>query len=246
MKSLRTNCLLAALVACLIHCNASAITFSSPIVLSRSHQLPNEYSLTAAGYPGATSTAPDGTVFSLGQLTVSGLTFADVLSRFSGQWTITDSYDLPAGAPAQRHFFTLSQAQLSASFPAYPELLTPDDGATVPPVFQMTWAGDAGVTVIDGGPVEIDFTSNNSANVIVKFAPGEQQRQVTVLVRDIEARSVGIAAPELTTARNRFDISLWYRSQSASRTVNAVVPEPSACVLAAIACIGLAFRRRRK
>lgn len=235
MKSLRSSCLLATLVTCIVHSSVNASEWRTWVHVARHLDLvPNEYSVTAIAPRGVSFTAPDGTTLDLDQHTVTGLTLSEVISRFSGQWTITDAekFSMPVEGVPQRHFFSLSESQLTSDFPAFAEILTPADGATVPSVFEMTWAGEAILNA--RGPLTGEYLSANAGRLTVKFAPGVQQQPIDLLVTTIDRRDLGLATSELLNSRNRFLMELWHESESASRTVNVVIPEPASACLALV------------
>lgn len=201
--------------------------------------------------PAISLTAPDGTIF--GSTTdrkfidVKDLTASELNSRFAGVWTVNDNWELPSGAPTQRHQFTLTAAQLSTFAPT-PTVISPVENATVPPRFSMEFGnGGNGWRVESGFPLEFIFPNPNR-ELHALLAPGETQREVSF--RSIRSNVPDFAivkgTPLAPNSAHDFRVRLVQWSQSALRTVTVVIPEPSTIALSGLAFVGLAALRRRK
>jgi hypothetical protein len=231
---------------------ASAQTLSQPVYIgvTRRPDAGGPFQLRASAFGfslGVTLTAPDGTVFesspSRRLYEVENLTASELTSRFAGQWTVNDAWNLPPGAATQLHSFNITTAQLS-TFPATPGIASPAPNAIVPPIFNIVSGG--GGLGISGGPVE--FLSSNGPNTQVKvlFAPGERQRVIGIRASSQNYMRLGNIPTSTTNPVHRFRLVLTQNSESAQRTVTAVIPEPSTLVLAGVGMVGATFLRRRK
>ncbi len=205
-------------------------------------------SASAFGFTlGVSLTAPDGTVFeslpTRRLYEVKNLTAAELTSRFAGQWTVNDTWDVPAGAPTQFHNFTISTAQLS-TFPPIPGISSPSQDAVVPPIFDVV-SGGSGLS-ISGGSVDWVSSTGPAKRLQVSFAPGELQRVIGLRAIDGNYIRLGTIPTSETNPVHRFRLVLTQDSESALRTVTAVIPEPSTIGLASAALLSLATLRRRK
>ncbi|WP_428306767.1 hypothetical protein [Lacipirellula sp.] len=239
----RLTTFLAALSLLLAGANANAASLLVDIHLTRTAEHgTDEFSLEVPASTGTTYYAPDGTVFTKSQRTVSGLTFADVISRFANRWTIVDGFNLPAGAPEQRHYFSLSPTLQLSDFRPYSTFISPSDGGIVPSTFQVNWRG--------GGSLEVYGTpytyKQTPTGVTLTVKPFGNPSRVAVTLNVVQWNN---QAPKVVSdtlkPQNTYAVDLKIRS-AVSRTVQAIVPEPTSMRMAWPVFFGLAAVRRRK
>lgn len=202
------------------------------------------HQLLVTGNREAVLTAPDGTIFNDGNTSVAGLTIDQVAARFVGTWTIADTYRIPTGSPPEMHSFSLAASYLSP-FPDFPTLAYPQDGAIVPPVFEVS-PGELGTSVVITGPVKsVKPLPGDGGQITVEFPPGIQQQQIGLLARRSNEQTLGYASPQQSNPTNVFQVHLWRQSES-SYSVTSIIPEPSPIVLSGLGLLALAALRRRK
>jgi hypothetical protein len=210
-----------------------------------------------------TLVAPDGTIFSglggPGPSFVDGLTFSEVQSLITGEWTMNDRFGVPfepvPSTPPFRHVFTVSGFTTGDVFTEVPLITTPADNSTVPETFNLEWEWPSGTTppsgsfAAVGGSSDVDFvdTGLTSYQLTVNLPSGETQRSVTVFAGSSEDLSNFISpAVSLDAGAVRtFEPRLTFRSSSVGHSLT-VVPEPKAAVLAAsLLCLTVGWRRLR-
>jgi hypothetical protein len=245
--------LLRALVALMVMSPAVAMSqvFTWPAVLGVTKKptgAPNNYEFDAFAFLGASMVAPDGTVFTQSTPTLVGLSATDLTTRFAGQWTINDTEDLPPGV-IEQHRFNLSAAALVNDFAPNPQMITPADGAVLPPVFEVRWQdGDPnGSGFQTRGLSPFDFTrlGDDHYRLSVKFAPGEDQKVGVFSAASNRNTFLPLATPVTPNPIRRFDPYVQRSSISLPRSFTVIVPEPASGVLAALAAALIGRRNRR-
>lgn len=193
-------------------------------------------------------TAPDGTIFDPLNKSLSGLTLEQVVSRFTGKWTYEDVDVLPVGSPSQFHEFTIGPDAIGGKFQPFPTILSPAFGAEVPPVFDVfkqpmdpALPGYLDISVES----DVKFFDNNHARFTVPMAPGELNKDVTLLAGHIAGVTIGLATPTTPNPANRVAVSLQLYSET-SRPLRIVIPEPATIALGGFVLLSLTALRRRK
>lgn len=198
---------------------------------------------------GVSITAPDGTVFQNGPGTpfvgVGSLTLSELTTRFAGDWTINDNWNLPVGAPTQHHRFSIDAPALSAFPSTTPEILSPTSGALLPYDFEVLLSS-IGAMLLVGDNFQY------SLNVPYLMPYVDVRPIPAVYPKVVEARASFFlpltinVTPIEPSPTHRFSIPGGLRSFSAPVTWTIGVPEPSTIALTSFVLLNLAALRRRK
>lgn len=198
---------------------------------------------------GVSITAPDGTVFQNGPGTpfvgVGSLTLSELTTRFAGDWTINDNWNLPVGAPTQHHRFSIDAPALSG-FPATtPEILSPSNGAQLPYDFEVSLTS-SGLMSLVGDNFQYSLNVPYVMPYIdVRPIPAAYPKVVEARASSFLPLTINVTPLEPSPA-HRFSIPGGLRNFSAPVTWTIGVPEPSALALSSVVLLSLtAFRRRR-
>jgi hypothetical protein len=245
--------LLRALVAIMVMNPTVAMSqvFTWPAVLEVTKTptgAPNNYEFDAFAFLGASMVAPDGTLFTQSTAKLVGLSATDLTTRFAGQWTINDTQDLQPGV-IEQHRFNLNASALVNDFAPNPQMISPADGAILPPVFEVRWqdGNPNGSGFQTRGLSPFDFTrlGDDHYRLSVKLAPGEQQRDGIFTAAGNRTTFLPLATPVTPNPIRRFDPHVQRTSVSLPRSFTVIVPEPASGVLAALAAVLIGRRQRR-
>jgi hypothetical protein len=210
------------------------------------------YGLRVGGLPlgvGTSMVAPDGTVFGLTPpidlSRVSGLTQAEFVNRFAGNWTMNDAGDfLGNPAPLQVHAFSITADSLLA-FPVRPTVLSPSEGAIVPREFTATWVNGRSFTA-PGIPLSFISVSGTAATVRLTLPDGVNQQLVGINAVNSAGNRV-LATTNAASPRYRYDIDFDRYSYSETRNITVLnVPEPATLAIAGVAASGVVTLGRRR
>jgi hypothetical protein len=247
---------------------AGVVTFD--VIFTRRADAPGPGSYDVTLFPsfgvgfGSSVVAPDGTVFSnaapVPTPANSNLTFDQLVTRFTGEWTVNDNWPFLPNPGVQSHHFTIEPFAESDLMTAPPTITSVSNGQIVPPVFDVHWEWPGGVTpsipggsgvsiTYSGGNNDADYLGDNTYQLTIGFDPGVSQRNITIAAgsyQDLTSRVTNIVAP-VANPNNTIQPHLRYRNYSARVTVTAIVPEPGAkTLLAPIALLGLLFVTQRR
>lgn len=198
---------------------------------------------------GVNLTAPDGTVFPIGHDTtpvrVDSLTLSELTTRFTGDWTITDNWNLPVGTPAQHHRFSLDAAALT-SFPlTTPQILSPPDGARLAYYFDVSSTNFSAPSHTDILLSQDNIRYWHSLPTVYLYGAG-LRGAVEARAMSFNFTTIGVT-PLGASPAHLFYVNVFRGNFSAPKTwtVGVFVPEPSAIALTSIGLLGLAALRRR-
>lgn len=191
--------------------------------------------------------APDGTVFSNPSqqpFRFELLTLSELTSRFVGEWTLLDSFQLLPGESPRVHPFSITADQLT-TFPASPHIISPPDGAHLPPRFSYQATGDrmtirgSALTIsnakVIGGEGEFDLRPFASS------LPQVFQARTSTITYDVVG-SLTVGGDPARQVLMQLSKTNW--SPPKAWTVS--VPEPATMSSLAIGAISVAGLRRRK
>jgi hypothetical protein len=192
--------------------------------------------------------------------------FNELKEALVGEWTI--EHPMTPFFPHETYTFAIHDFPESIFSAPAPEVVSPSDGASVPPVFTLTWAWPPGVA-----------HPNSRATLVEKFGPGDRatrSRSAHTPWNDLSAEIMAAHAsgglperlelragswhqevlggfvsevtPQQEPSRFAYTIHADFFNYSAPIQVFVVVPEPSVATLWAIgaAVVAAAHRRRNK
>jgi hypothetical protein len=194
------------------------------------------YIASNASYYWAKYQAPDGTELDNYEI-VSGLSAAELTARFSGTWSIISrTATLPQ--LVELHSFTIESFEVEDIAPT-PSILSPAEGAFLPAIFDIDHTGSSYllrsekfVVGTEGGRVNINVAS---------LLPAIVDAWATTSVGFV----VGNATASVPNPYWKFAVNVNKTTYSPPRTWTIGVPEPTSAMIASLAFVALALRRRK-
>lgn len=197
--------------------------------------------------------APDGTAFTLQNSGVTNLTFADISSRFFGNWTIAER----TFTGNANHTFTFNGFALTDVFAEIPRIVAPvpsGQSGIVDPTFNIAWNYASGATPSGhsvnsnntNGTIVFSNVTMNSAQATATLNAGATQANYTITAGSFNSLNnfAGNVVRDPNGLGSNWTRDVSFRSLSQPIQVT-VVPEPNAMAFLSLGGLAVVVRRRR-
>lgn len=188
----------------------------------------------------ATATAPDGTLFDASASFISSLSLDQIVARFAGEWTISDTRANLPGTPVQIHHFNVAASDLTNFPTAIPAITSPPNGAFLPAVFQYTSTG-GGITLRNSN---FSYAGTGNRVDLSQFGSLPQVVEARTAIGTGNARGTATSVESSPARLFSYVVQTFNQSPPVQWTVG--VPEPAALSMAGTGLFTLAAVRRRK